>query len=459
MRTAVEGFADLCLATRPPDPLRDGKDRKVQSIFKQAAKDFWKIACCKEYVLPKGQNLGILGQWKTLYVVHKDNSHQAEYLWLNKAFDMRESDYLDSLGDHDLLIQSPGRINLIGEHTDYNKGYCLPAAIRQSLFLGISESTSMKFRALDTGDDWGYGNQQNPNWMIYLRGVLDFLVDKGINVPPLDMEFGGTLPMGAGLSSSSALTCGFLFGINEWMALNLPVETMTAWAVQAERASGLMGGMMDQISIFNGSKDKALLINCSDWTFGYHQVEIPGFVWLIADTGVKHKLVDSDYNNRSKACMEILNILQQDGFAGASISDVDIVDLPRWEVLLSEEHFRFLSYVLEENRRVLSFVENLAGHNAMELGRLLLEGHAGLRDKYRVSCPELDFMIDLATDFEGVMGARMMGGGFGGSTLHILKEDAAEAYKNALTSAYRQRFGWEPKLFEAEIEDGVRRIH
>ncbi|MBK6825075.1 MAG: hypothetical protein IPG87_19645 [Saprospiraceae bacterium] len=229
------------------------------------------------------------------------------------------------------MIQSPGRINLIGEHTDYNKGYCLPAAIRQSLFLGISEAPAMKFRALDTGDGWGYGNQQKPHWMVYLQGVIDFLAAQGIDVPTLEMEFGGTLPMGAGLSSSSSLTCGFIFGINQFMGLNLPTETLTAWAVQAERASGLMGGMMDQISIFNGRKKQALLIDCSDWTFKYYPVDIPDFSWLIADTGVKHKLVDSDYNNRSLACARIFKTLQQNGFAGASISELPIHELSQWE--------------------------------------------------------------------------------------------------------------------------------
>lgn len=372
---------------------------------------------------------------------------------------MRESDYLDCLGDHELLIQSPGRINLIGEHTDYNKGYCLPAAIRQSLFLGISEAPTMKFRALDTGDDWGYGNQQRPHWMVYLQGVLDFLDAQGIKVPPFEMEFGGTLPMGAGLSSSSSLTCGFIFGINQLMGLDLPTETLTAWAVQAERASGLMGGMMDQISIFNGRKKEALLIDCSDWSFKYYPVDIPGFSWLIADTGVKHKLVDSDYNNRSLACTGILRTMQLNGFAGASISELPIHELSQWESHLSEEDFPLLSYVLEENKRVLTFAENLTAHQVNELGQLLLEGHAGLRDQYRVSCAELDFMVEFAEQFEGVMGARMMGGGFGGSTLHLLKEDAKQDYQHALSKAYFKKFGKEAKIFEAELEDGVRRIH
>ncbi|MBK9269962.1 MAG: hypothetical protein IPM48_00040 [Saprospiraceae bacterium] len=332
-----------------------------------------------------------------------------------------ELEYLDLLKEFCLIVRAPGRINLIGEHTDYNQGLCMPATINRYIYLGINHSKKWSFQAIDTLETWVEGQNWTPDWLVYFNGVIQLATEKNLPTSPLSLAFGGNLPVGAGLSSSSSICCGFCYALNTQFNWQMDLSSLTQFAVQAERRSGLEGGMMDQISILNGKKACALLIDCKDWTFTNFPMTLPDHSWLIVDTKIKHKLVDTDYNTRSQTCRQILIKLQEKGISIGALGEVDDRQLALAKNLLTEEQFLLLKYQVEENERVKKFAHALINKDAIELGHILLEGHRGLRDLYKVSCDELDFLVDFANKDPRAEGARMMGGGFGGSSIHLVK--------------------------------------
>lgn len=354
----------------------------------------------------------------------------------------------------ELLVRAPGRINLIGEHTDYNHGHCLPAAISQSIYFGIRKSDQIRIHSLDRNEITRELNLKF-SWEIYFKGVLDLLKNEEIDIPAFEIKFGGDLPSGAGLSSSSAIVCGFIYSLNEYFSLGIPLKKLTEYSVRAEKANGLLGGMMDQITILNARKDHALMIDCNTWTFQPISVIIEDICWLVVDTKVKHNLIDTDYNSRSKSCVKIKNKLIDVNLVQSHISELTSEGLEICRKYLSEEEYRYLSYVIEENERVKQFVIALNDKSITDLGQILIEGHKGLSEKYKVSSIELDFLVNYATLDRNCYGARMMGGGFGGSTIHLIPLEHKEEYIYKISLAYSSRFGYSPDIFVAEIENGV----
>jgi galactokinase len=368
---------------------------------------------------------------------------------------MKDPELLNRLSGHEIVVRAPGRINLIGEHTDYNQGLCMPAAIDRCLWLGASPAPGWSFRSLDQGNSWDAQDSEAPDWAPYFAGVIRLAREMQLPLEPLSLDFGGDLPSGAGLSSSSAICCGLSYLLNRMFGWQLDTLALTRFAVRAESHNGLLGGMMDQISILSGKESKALLIDCHDWSFRYLDTGLPDHRWLIADTRVKHRLVDSDYNARSLACRAILTRLQDRGSEVRYLGQVGIQDARSLAEKLPEEWKPLLLYQAEENERVRDFATALEAKDVEKLGLLLLRGHAGLRDQYRVSCPELDLMVEFAANHPNAAGARMMGGGFGGSTLHLVQRDALDSYGRELAKAYRAHFGRDPEVFEAQVSDGV----
>ncbi len=361
---------------------------------------------------------------------------------------------LKAFKDSQLIVRSPGRINLIGEHTDYNSGLCLPAAISQSIYFGIQNSEQMFINSLDR-DESCNEFKGFYDWEVYFKGVIDLLNLEGYFIPNFKLIFGGNLPVGAGLSSSSSLVCGFIYTLNEFFSLGIDKKRLTELSVIAERANGLLGGMMDQIIIMNGVKNHALLIDCSSWKFNQIPILLSDMTWLIINTNVTHKLVDSDYNNRSLACQHIRKKLLHNQIIQSNISELNIEQVKLFNLILDPSELRLLEYVLEENKRVLEFVNELKNNNAYALGQLLLQGHQGLKDKYKVSCEELDLLIKFADEDPQCYGARMMGGGFGGSTIHLLNNRYIQDYSLRISEYYKSTFGFNPNIFEAQIVDGV----
>lgn len=357
------------------------------------------------------------------------------------------------------FLRAPGRVNLIGEHTDYNQGLCLPAAFQKAIYFGYISSGESEIISLRYNQSWFPKSQASfPDWAIYFKGVWDLLRQKGYSWPDFKLAFDGDLPSGAGLSSSSAISCGFMTVLNELGTLNLTVEKMTELAVAAEKASGLEGGMMDQISIFNGKLNHALLIQCSDWNFKYIPIPEGPICWLVIDTLVKHQLIHTDYNNRSRACKAILQIAKKSHPEIESLSDLNWEQIKALEKILSKNHFKYLLYINEENQRVLEMIDAFELKQFDSMGRCLLKGHEGLRKLYKVSCPELDFLVDFAKNTPMAFGARMMGGGFGGASIHLIPEHLKLNYSHGIENSFSNRFGYKPEVFEVKFENGIQFI-
>lgn len=357
------------------------------------------------------------------------------------------------------FLKAPGRVNLIGEHTDYNQGLCLPGTFQKAIYFGYVPSGESEIISLKYNESWFPKSQhQIPGWAIYFKGVWDLLRQKGYSWPDFKLAFDGDLPVGAGLSSSSAISCGFITILNELGSLKLTIEKLTELAVTAEKASGLEGGMMDQISIFNGKKNHALLIQCSDWNFKYIPIPEGPVCWLIIDTRVKHQLIHTDYNSRSRSCKELLKIVKNSIPEINHLSDLTWEQIQSFEKKLSSQFFKYLIYINEENQRVLEMVDLLEFKQFENIGRCLFNGHEGLRKLYKVSCSELDFLVDCAKISQMAYGARMMGGGFGGATLHLIPENFKTSYTQGISNAYANKFGFQPDVFELNLEDGIKFI-
>jgi galactokinase len=358
-----------------------------------------------------------------------------------------------------LMFKAPGRINIIGEHTDYNQGLCMPAAIDKSIYFGIIPSHETEIISVNQGNNW-FPVQENkmPDWAIYFKGVFDLLKQQGYSWPYFKLAFGGDLPSGAGLSSSSAITCGFISILNEYANLSIAKEKLTQFAVQAEKASGLEGGMMDQISIMNGKKDHALMIDCSNWKYIYIPVSFTDVCCIIIDTKVKHRLVDTEYNSRSKSCGEILQTAKQIFSEINSLSQLNEEQIHKLSTHLTKSKHEMLKYIFEENMRVIGMEDAIKRSNYIAMGNLLFEGHEGLRKQYKVSCEELNFLVDYARNNCYPFGARLMGGGFGGCTLHLVPMNEKVNYETGIANAFKNRFGYLPGIIEVNIEEGVRKV-
>lgn len=358
-----------------------------------------------------------------------------------------------------MVVRAPGRMNLLGEHTDYNGGWCLPAAIQHSVYLGLVPSAETSVWSIDQGNSWIPGQwKDRPSWAIYFEGAMAFLRERGMTWPAFRLAFGGDLPVGAGLSSSSAITCGLVSLLDHYASWEFSAEQCAALAVEAERRAGVAGGMMDQLCIFHACRDMAMLLDCTTVSYSYLPAVIPGHGWLIADTRVRHHLPDSDYNKRSLACREIF-YRALELFPGIpSLSVLDEGQIQELYAILTPPHSEYARYVFEENARVLEMAGALGEGEALKAGTLLLAGHEGLRRQFGVSCPEADFLVNHARRSELALGARIMGAGFGGCTLHLINSRDMDAYSRGITNAFKNRFGWEPHVFEAVPSDGIQRV-
>jgi galactokinase len=357
------------------------------------------------------------------------------------------------------MYKAPGRINIIGEHTDYNLGLCMPAAIEKYIYLGITASHETHCISLNQDNTWSLHQTKNiPDWAVYFKGVMDLLKLKGYSWPAFTLCFGGNLPIGAGLSSSSAITCGFISLLNEFAELNISKQQLTQWAVQAEKASGLDGGMMDQICIFHAKQHHTMLIDCASWKYNYIPGTFDEVSWLIVNTRIKHKLVDTDYNQRSHTCMLILKIAQDKFTEIKNLSELDDPQIAELSSYLTPTMQNYLHYISEENMRVMAMEDAMNRKDFNTMGKVLCSGHEGLRKLYKVSCDELDFLVNYAQQSGIAFGSRMMGGGFGGSTLHLLPKSKLQEYKSGIFNAYKNRYGLEAELIEGNLGNGLEKI-
>lgn len=371
--------------------------------------------------------------------------------------------FKDAFSGKPLLIKAPGRINLLGEHVDYNLGWVLPAAIDKEIIfaIGISETDQFKIIAGDLNETISFSaNEIAPGkgWGSYLMGVIQGIKNYGKELPGVNCVFGGNIPNGAGLSSSAALCCGFAFALNELFKLNLSTKDLALIARFAEHEfAGVKCGLMDQYASLFSRKDYLLHLDCQSLTYDYVPFVLPDLDILLIDTCVKHDLVTSAYNARRESCENGVQMLNQHYGNVNSLRDVTSQQLTAIRDYLDADTFFKCHYVLEEMQRVAQGIVCLKENDLAAFGQLMYMSHEGLKNKYEVSCAELDFLVEVAHTHK-VVGSRMMGGGFGGCTINLIAKVEKEPFKSMVLEKYGKRFGVTPSFYEVNTADGVRVI-
>lgn len=378
-----------------------------------------------------------------------------------KAKQVKEK-FEELFGDDPLIIRSPGRINLIGEHTDYNIGFVLPAAIDKEIYFAFSKNNQDLCRIFSYDYDEMLTFQLRDfapapkGWINYIMGVVAQLQADGHLIGGFDCVFGGNIPIGAGLSSSAALENGVCLGLSSMFELDLDKLTMVEYSQKAEHEyAGVACGIMDQFASMMGKAGHAIRLDCRSMDYGYFPLNLGNYQFILCDTKVEHALADSEYNQRRQEC-ELGVAAVQNLYSGInSLRDVTFEMLDTIRVEVPPTVYERCCYVLEENERLLAGSQRLDNGDLEGFGQLMYASHDGLSKKYEVSCAELDFLVDFTRDRQEVLGARMMGGGFGGCTINLVKKDRIERFEAEITEAYQEQFKRKPEIYEVNIVDGT----
>jgi galactokinase len=370
--------------------------------------------------------------------------------------------YKKVFGDTPLLVRSPGRVNLIGEHTDYNEGFVLPAAIDKALYfaLGASDSQTCQLHAVDMQQNFSFELHQlqktDLGWPNYLMGVVDQIQKTGYPVKAFNCVFGGDIPVGAGLSSSAALEAGLLFGLNHLFDLKIDKQKMVRLAQKAENEFvGVQCGIMDQFINIFGSRKKVLKLDCRSLDYTYYPFTFDDIDIVLCDTRVVHSLASSEYNTRRNQCEQGVAFLKKMGQNVNSLRDVSLDLLQLYKDKMDPVIYRRCRYVITENERLQKGCQDLQLGNLKAFGEKMYQTHAGLRDEYEVSCPELDFLVTQTEDDVNVFGSRMMGGGFGGCSINLVKNAYTTAFSQKIKDAYRQKMEQDLSVYITHIENGT----
>ncbi len=364
-------------------------------------------------------------------------------------------------GGRAVIYQSPGRINLIGEHTDYNEGFVLPAAIDMAIYVAISVREDQEIHLFSEKYQQSYRETilglkpANLQWPNYILGVVDELIKRSLGVGGFNLVVDGDIPEGAGLSSSAALECAVAYALNETFRLGLGKMELVQIAQKAEHQyAGVMCGIMDQFASVFGKKDQAMKLDCKTLEYRYVPVQLRGYELLLVNSHVKHELASSAYNERREACFQGLAWVREKYPQVESLRDVSQQMLDQSVRKRSEGVYQKCLYVIQENSRLQMACKALEQQELHLLGQCMFETHDGLSRQYEVSCEELDFLVARAKESTHVIGARMMGGGFGGCTINLLKQGTVTNFLSALKPLYCDRFGIELTAYQVRIEEG-----
>jgi galactokinase len=362
----------------------------------------------------------------------------------------------------DVLARAPGRVNLIGEHTDYNDGFVLPAAIDRAIEFGARrrEDDVVRAYSIDFEDRVEFSldaieKDEAHSWSNYLRGVLKFLQEDGHRLAGADIAFGGNVPREAGLSSSAAVEVGTVALSMKLFGIELDPLQAVRLARRAENEFvNVPCGIMDQFACALGKRDRALFLDCRDLSYRYvplsRRVKI-----VVCYSGVRRALAASEYEIRLKQCRQAVAQLGTRGLAVKSLREIDLTDLEVARPSLSEILLKRARHVVSENDRVLKAVRHLEKGDLESFGRLMIASHESLRDDYEVSCRELDILVNLALKQPGVLGARMTGAGFGGCTVNLVLADAAESFAEAVKEGYSTATGLNAEVYVCKASDGA----
>ena len=366
----------------------------------------------------------------------------------------------------DAVYLAPGRINIIGEHIDYNDGFVLPAAIDKYVCFSIRKNNNMSIEilALDMDDSYTLNiNDElipiNKMWMNYLLGVLSELKKRNISLPSFQLGFSSTIPMGAGLSSSAALECGFAFALNDLFDLKLSKKDIALIGQQAEHNfAGVKCGIMDQFASVFGQKNKVIKLDCNTLDYEYYDADLGGYGLLLFDTCVKHTHLTSGYNDRRNEVEEGIRIIKHHFPEVKNFRDcsADMVEKLKHE--LGETIYKRCHFVVAEISRVAIAANALNNKEYELLGKTMTATHKGLSEEYEVSCAESDFIVSTSLNEAYVTGARMMGGGFGGCCLILLKNEFKVSLIQLMSEKYKSTFGIDVKYYDVKIGDGILKI-
>lgn len=372
-------------------------------------------------------------------------------------------DFQATYGKAPRVFRSPGRINLIGEHTDYNDGFVMPAAIGAAVYAALAPRDDGRIRLRSTALPEAYEghvsdlSRGTTPWANYVLGVLAGLEERGFRTTGFDALFTSDLPVGAGLSSSAALSCATVFGLDALHGFDVPRADMVDIARLAEhRYAGVKCGIMDPFASLFGREGHFIRLDCRSREHAYVPFHAERYSLLLLDTNVKHSLAASAYNHRREECAQGVEWVRAHRPGVSSLRDVteEMLDAhvaPRDAVV-----DRRCRYVVRENRRLLALYDDLQRGDLSSAGGRMFQTHAGLRDLYEVSCPEADFLVEQARAEPAVLGARMMGGGFGGCTINLVRSDLADGWLASLQPCYEDTFGLTLTALTVDLADGTR---
>ncbi len=363
-------------------------------------------------------------------------------------------------GGNGVFYASAGRINLIGEHTDYNGGFVFPGAIDKVIMVEIKPNGTDKVRVysvdIDEYAEFGLNEEDAPSqqWARYIFGVCREVIKRGGTVKGFDAVFAGNVPLGAGLSSSAALESCFAYAMNDMFNDNKIDKFELAKIGQSTEHNycGVNCGIMDQFASVFGKKDHLIRLDCRSLEYEYFPFKLDGYKLVLVDSKVKHELVDSPYNKRRASCEHVAKELGVE-----TLRDAELEDLDKIKDRISEEDYNRAKYVIEEQQRVLDVCDALQKGDYATVGDRMYKTHEGMSKLYEVSCVELDYLNDIAKEC-GVTGSRIMGGGFGGCTINLVKDELYDNFIATAKSKFEAKYGHEPQVYEVIVSDGARKL-
>ena len=362
-------------------------------------------------------------------------------------------------GSTGTIYASPGRVNLIGEHTDYNGGFVFPGAIDKGIMAEIKLNGTQKVRAysIDMKDyvEFGFEEEDIPrtSWARYIFGVCREIIKRGYQIEGFNTAFAGDVPLGAGMSSSAALESTYAFALNDMLNLGIDkFELAKIGQATEHNYCGVKCGIMDQFASLFGKKGHLIRLDCRSLEHEYFPFDPQGYKLVLLDTVVKHELASSAYNKRRESCERVAAKLHSEFLRGVTMEQLQAI---KNEV--SEEDYKRAEYVIGEEQRVLDVCDALQRGDYETVGQRMYETHYGMSKLYEVSCEELDFLNDIAKEC-GVTGSRVMGGGFGGCTINLVKDELYEPFLSKAKDAYKAKFNRCPKVYDVVISDGARKL-
>ncbi|HBG42082.1 MAG TPA: galactokinase [Porphyromonadaceae bacterium] len=362
------------------------------------------------------------------------------------------------------VYTSPGRVNLIGEHTDYNGSFVFPGAIDKGMIAAIRLNGTDKVNAfaidLNESAEFGLNEQDLPaqGWAKYIFGVCREIIKRGGKVKGFDTVFSGDVPLGAGMSSSAALESTYAYALNDMLRLGIDkFELAKIGQATEHNYVGVKCGIMDQFASIFGKKGHLIRLDCKTLDYEYFPFDPKGYRLVLLDTVVKHELASSAYNKRRESCERAAEAIRKNHPEVEFLRDASIDMLNEVKNDISAEDYKRAEYVIEETQRVLEVSDALQKGDYETVGRKMFETHHGMSKLYEVSCEELDFLNDIAKE-NGVTGSRVMGGGFGGCTINLVKDELHDSFVADAKKRFAAKYGHEPKVYDVVISDGARKL-